>query len=220
MVKKQGFTLTEVLIVVSILVIIVLLLLLNLKTQVNRANDAKRKTDLNKIQKTFEEYFNDKQCYPQQESLGTCGSNMLSPYMTKVPCDPVTKKPYIYVIGVSSLCNGYRVCTKLEDLKDPDIARIGCDPVTGCGWAPGYNYCVSVGNGAVNDGSSGGIVITGGPTPTPTPLPGGIACTPGGRCNAYAHPEFSGCPVTYQSGTGCYYMGVFQCDSPVNRCKQ
>lgn len=220
MVKKQGFTLTELLVVVSILVIIILLLFVNLKTQIDRANDSKRKTDLNKIQKAFEEYFNDKQCYPQSEAIGTCDGDQLSPYLKKTPCDPTTKKPYIYVIGVSSLCNGYRVCAKLADLKDPDITRIGCDPVSGCGWAPGYNYCVSVGNSAINDGSSGGIVITGGPTPTPTPLPGGIACTPGGACNAYANPIAAGCPVTYQSGTGCWYLGVFQCQFQANRCLQ
>src|SRR5260221_4287727 len=177
---KSGFTLTEILIAVAILAIIIILILINLKTGITRAQDGRRKTDLSKIQKAFEENYNDKQCYPDPDILSTCEGLQLMPYMRAVPCDPVRKNPYLYVPPISSQCSGYIICAKLEDLKDPDIARIGCHPVDGCGWGAGYNYCVSVGLAAAVPGAINGLpspTPTPANTPTPTPPPGAWACS-------------------------------------------
>lgn len=219
---KKGFTLIELLIVIAIIVIIFLILLTNLRTQLQKANDGKRKTDLYKIQKSFEEYYNDNQCYPGTGILDVCAGNGLSPYLSKIPCDPVKKTPYYYSPEASSACNGYRVCAILENLADPDILNAGCNPVTGCGVAPGYNYCVSVGVSpntftGGGDGGSGSETPASGATPTPTPEPGNYACSPGGGCNNYADPSQAGCPVTYKLA-GCVYMGVYQCQFEENRC--
>lgn len=217
--EKNGFTLMEILIVVSILVLITILLLVNVLTQIHKTNDSRRKTDLYKIQKAFEEYFNDKQCYPSLAILDSCGSASLAPYLPAVLCDPITKVPYLYMVGQPSVCSGYRVCTKLENLNDPDITRIGCDPVQGCGWASGYNYCVSAGLPTTTTipGGGGGEEEPIPGTPTATPEPGFYACSPGGGCNNYADPVAAGCPVTY-AAPGCLYNGVFQCQFVVNRC--
>lgn len=214
---RHGFTLMELLIVVAILLIIFFLVLVNLRTQYVRANDARRKADLQKIQNAFEESYNDTQCYPGDTILTNCGGVELSPYLRTVPCDPVSRRPYLYVPVTPNRCDGYRLCAALEDKKDPDIARIGCDPISGCGWGAGYNYCVSVGVEAYSaTGSTDGSL---GPTGTPTPLPspGTYGCTPGGACNSYSNPSQAGCPVTYQDG-GCMYNGVYQCANPANRC--
>ncbi len=218
---RDGFTLAEILIVVVILVILLMVVLLSLRTQVLRARDARRKADINRIQKAYEEYFNDKQCYPYETALENCGSSDLAPYLRKIPCDPKNNEPYLYVPGSPSLCSGYRVCAKLEDLNDADIARIGCHPTEGCGWSPGFNYCVSVGMAAAAPGAAQGSgeeegdeTVT--PTPSLPPEPGEWACTPGGACNIYVDPVGAGCPVTY--ATVCTYNGVWQCDNPANRC--
>ncbi len=221
-VSKKGFTLAELLIVVAILAILLIILLVNLRTQIARGDDIKRKADLAKIQKSFEEYYNDKQCYPPTAIIANCGSSDLAPYLNQVPCDPTTKKPYLYVTGTPTACDGYHLCAKLEDLSDPEIVRIGCSP-QGCGWGAGYNYCVAVGSSVtapdyVPSNGTGPEETGAGGSPTPTPIPGQWACTPAGDCDSYANPQGANCPFTYQQ-FGCIYNGVYQCTTVANRCK-
>jgi type II secretory pathway pseudopilin PulG len=202
--KKQGFTLFEILIVFSIIILIAVLILINLQSQVSKANDSRRKSDLNRIQKAFEEYYNDRQCYPYLEVLNECGGRQLDPYVKRMPCDPIRKEPYFYVNGGANLCAGYRICTKLENLKDPDIERQGCDPIAGCGYGEGYNYCVGVG---IPEGIP---EMAPGPSPTPTLTPtpaffGPYACrrgqdsqgNPVGNCNNVGNPAELGCPRSF-----------------------
>jgi type II secretory pathway pseudopilin PulG len=216
--RSHGFTLFEILIVFSIIVLIILFLLLNLSSQVQRAQDSRRKSDLSRLQKIFEEYYNDRQCYPYLEVLQECNGSQLSEYIKKVPCDPVTKTPYLYVNGGDNLCLGYKICTKLQNLKDTDIIRAGCDPVAGCENAEGNNYCVGVGAPEANPGAiiTPEITVTIGPTPTP--LPDGLSCTPGGACNAYQNPAQKGCTVVFAAGSACRVNGVDQCQFVQNRC--
>lgn len=209
--KQRGFTLTELLIVIAILVLLILLIMVTLKTQLARGRDARRKADVDRIQKAFEEYFNDKACYPDGTILDNCGSADLSPYVSKVPCDPSRHEPYLYVTGTPDQCTSYHVCAKLEDRTDPDIARIGCHPYTGCGFGADYNYCVAVGTEVAASGFDPGV---GTATPTPTTqYSGNYACTPGGVCNLYGDPQAQGCPISY-AASNCNN----QCGNPANRC--
>lgn len=211
---QQGWTLTELLIAVAIIAIIaVLFLLTNWRLQILRGYDARRKADLANIRTAFEEYYNDHDCYPVASILNNCGGTDLAPYLAKIPCDPATRQPYLYVpVDENDLCRGYRVLTRLSDLNDPGIVAVGCDPVAGCGFATGYNWGVSSG---VPVASGSVATPTATPTPAPTPTPGGgnYACTPGGQCNVYADPQAAGCPVTWPSG-----CPVGACDDPANRC--
>ncbi len=218
LVRQKGFTLVELLIVIALVIIILILVLLSLRTQIMRARDAKRKTDLSRIQKSFEEYVNDRDRYPNEDILDNCESHDLAPYLESVPCDPSTREPYLYV-PVEPVGAGYRVCTKLEDKKDPDIKLLGCHPDNGCGYGAGYNYCLAVGVPVTPDGFNPFAE----PTPTPTPTPfyaGSYACTPGGACNNYDDPSKPqyGCPVSWEFG--CPVQGSREaCDNPANRCR-
>lgn len=103
----RGFTLVEVMIVVSIIVILALLLLfgLNPLQQFFRGYDTVRKNDLAKLKSAFENYYNDHDCYPDKSVLTKCESNALDPYLDKIPCDPSTKEPYdIYLLPADSSC--------------------------------------------------------------------------------------------------------------------
>jgi len=109
----------EILIVTALIGIIsvAVILLLDPWAQINKAHDAKRKHDLAVLQKSFEDYYSDKGCYPQAEHLcfdvstavnvcaisktvtsklcHICGLETappkfseFSPYLNKLPCDP------------------------------------------------------------------------------------------------------------------------------------
>lgn len=211
-----GFTLMELLIVMAIIAILaVLVLLVGWKRNIYRANDARRKSDLANIRRSFEEYYNDNDKYPPTDTLEVCGATTLSSYsLNKILCDPVTRKPYLYVPDNSlDLTAGNRICARLEDKNDPDIATIGCDPVAGCGWGEGWNYCLAAGATITAAGFSS---VGGAATPTSVPTQGPPpknACTPAGGCNSYDDPSLHGCPVSW---VGACDMSA--CAIPANRC--
>src|SRR5258708_1862599 len=92
----EGFTLIELLIALAIVAMLIAILVLGQGLQLSRGEDARRKADLAKLKVSFEDYYNDKGCYPPAALLQRCGSADLSPYVAKIPCDPRTKAPYPY----------------------------------------------------------------------------------------------------------------------------
>jgi prepilin-type N-terminal cleavage/methylation domain-containing protein len=165
---KKGFTLLELLIVITLLVIIVIIVLvaLNPLAQINKSQDGKRKHELVQLNKVFEDFYNDKQCYPKPDevcynsiSLTTCNicgsesaSPNFSPYLSRLPCDPQKPaKKYFYQVDNSSCPTWYRIYADLSlsdySNNDPETAIIGCH-MQSCGPAPyyGYDYGVSSSN--------------------------------------------------------------------------
>lgn len=205
---KSGFTLAELLITIAIIALLFIIAIWNWRNQIGRGYDARRKSDLARIKIAFEDYYNDKNCYPPDTVLENCGGPQLQPYMAQIPCDPTKRTPYVYIPLSPDGCSGYRVFTALQDTSDPDIERIGCSLGAGCGYSDAnYNYGISSGAPVLLSGA--------GSTPTPTSPPGATwACTPGGDCNLYADPEASGCPVT---ATNCADL---DCSILANRCTQ
>lgn len=144
---QTGFTLIEILIVVVILLLIIISSLFYFQRHLMRSRDATRKSDLDRIKVAFEEYYNDKRCYPLPHLLLNCGDSSLSPYLKEVPCDPLTREPYLYQSYEGDYCQGYRLLAKLEVETDQDIIATGCDSVEGCGGEDGesYNWGMAIG---------------------------------------------------------------------------
>jgi len=156
----SSFTLMEILVVISLLIIIAIIVLiaLNPSGQINKNNDSKRKHELTQLNKVFEDYYNDKNCYPKPNEVcynsdgnttcNICGnestSPSISPYLSHLPCDPQqpTKK-YLYQVDSTICPTWYRIYGTLSNLTDPIIAEVGCQ--NGCGLSPNfiYNYGVS-----------------------------------------------------------------------------
>jgi len=67
--KKKGFTLVELLIVMAILLMMATMMVgtLNSVGIFNKARDARRKKDIGRIKIAFEDYYNDKGCYKSDE---------------------------------------------------------------------------------------------------------------------------------------------------------
>jgi len=143
---SAGFTLFEILIVMSILAFLLMVSIVSWQGQLQHAFDAQRKGALSNLKAALEHYANDHGCYPAPAQM-TCDSTIFSSYnMPKVLCDPEGKQPYRYeLVDGSDACKGFRIYAIIKDPKDLDIARVGCDRPQGCGITdhPEYNYGVS-----------------------------------------------------------------------------
>lgn len=193
--KLAGFTLAEILIVVTIIAILASIsLITNIKGALQKARDSKRKTDLNKMVRVLEDYYNDKEKYPAGDVNGNITDALWGapylPYTSSLPKDPLTpsRQYYYYADNVGGLY--YLIYAKLENSGDPDIERVGCKD--GC--APptmgtrDYSYVVHSPNlvmiaglpSIYGTGGGGDVFPTpdgggggggGGPTATATPPP-------------------------------------------------
>lgn len=149
---QKGITLIELLITVMILAFLVIFSVFYFQRHMMRARDAQRKVDLDNLSLAFEEYFNDKRCYPDSAVNLSCGSSDLQPYLREVPCDPSDGTGSYFYEGMPDgplvdYCKGYRLLTNLEVDDDPDIYKVGCHPENGCPGAANYNYGIAKGAG-------------------------------------------------------------------------
>ncbi len=88
----QGFTLIELLVVIMILGILAALISGNFFTSLKKGRDARRKADLEQLQRALELHYEDNRTYPQ--AIYVAGGALTDPetpervYMKKVPVDP------------------------------------------------------------------------------------------------------------------------------------
>jgi type II secretion system protein G len=127
--QPSGFTLIELLIVIAIIGILAsgLLIVLNPVRQIQKANDAKRKSDLGQVQKALEQYYNDNGKYPVSTSgyqiTGVTWGSPWSNYMQTLPKDPSSSKNYVYV--ADSIQQTYWLYTSLDNTSDPQLCSSG-----------------------------------------------------------------------------------------------
>jgi hypothetical protein len=135
-----------------------LMTVLNPQTQMQKAQDAKRKGDLSQMQKALETYYNDYGQYPAQASssdyrIKGLDGNPVSwggswdPYMTKLPADPTSSKKYVYVSSGQSYYIYASLDRKGNDSQacksngDPCVSAVTNNVSTVCG--DNCNYGVS-----------------------------------------------------------------------------
>lgn len=110
--NKKGFTLIELLVVIAIIGVLSTLAVVALGSARQKANDAKRLSDVKQIQTALELYYTDHNQYPSTTGwvdLGDATHNCLSsvngfvatagcvtPYMNLVPTDPTDGTYYQY----------------------------------------------------------------------------------------------------------------------------
>jgi len=165
-----GFTLVELLVVMSIISILATVILGGFRASQRRSRDAKRKSDLEQVAKSLEMFYSDHGVYPASSggelvgcaynpttpaSSGTCsfGSEIDSEanftdgdtiYFRRLPSDPTTDSNYYY----RRIDNHrYQLFAHLENTEDPGCVNDGCT-ITGLPDVCGLdcNYAITSSN--------------------------------------------------------------------------
>ncbi|OGH86529.1 MAG: hypothetical protein A2493_03135 [Candidatus Magasanikbacteria bacterium RIFOXYC12_FULL_33_11] len=123
--NKKGFTLIELLVVIAIIGVLSTLAVVALGSARQKANDAKRLSDIRQVQTALELYYTDNNAYPTTTgtgiTLGDSSHNCLdtngfsasctSAYMGLVPSDPIAAQSYTYIATVGT---AYQITANLE----------------------------------------------------------------------------------------------------------
>ncbi|MSU26163.1 MAG: prepilin-type N-terminal cleavage/methylation domain-containing protein [Candidatus Levybacteria bacterium] len=149
---NNGFTLIELVIVIGLLSVLFsfAIFVIDPLAQINKANDARRKSDLALIQKALEEYYQDNGSYPMSQPNNNCSSGLFYkyqttcaewgkswiPYMDKLPIDPDSSRNYHYYSSLSG--QAYYIYASLEsNSSDPQL----CNSGDTCSSAPIRVFC-------------------------------------------------------------------------------
>ena len=204
MYKKKGVTLVELMIVMLILAILMVAMTsaLNPANLINKGKDATRKKDLKRIKIAFEEYYNDKGCFPSQATIdelnsapcGSVGLYQLNPW----PCEPGGGRYTVKVDATSACPDWFAALTILRATSDKDMIKVE---------GKKYNYCVSSTNVTCMDYNDDEEVMGASseePIATPTPIVcepkiGGCFTFQDGRCNTDTRGCFA--PNCYSNGS-------------------
>lgn len=129
--KKNGFTLIELMVVVGIVILISSLVVVNVNQARKKARDARRIADLATVSSALQTYYADFHSYP--DSAVTHGLRLLTPtYLINQPKDPKTNNYYSYTACQSggspcnnstTFCSSYIATTTLEDQNHNPIDR-------------------------------------------------------------------------------------------------
>lgn len=125
--SKEGISITELLIVIAVLAVLMIVFLAAFKpwTQQAKARDSRRKSDLQKLKNPLEDYYNDRNCYPESLQDLVDGD-----YIGEEPKDPDTGDHYEYY-RLEDDCDKYWIYATLEFTADSEIIEVGCG--AGCG---------------------------------------------------------------------------------------
>lgn len=156
--QESGMSFIELLVVIAVFSILVtgLVITINPTAQIGKSNDAKRKSDLVQLQKALETYYQDKGKYPSNPGVANYTINdggaknwgtSWSPYMTKLPKDPLSTNTYVYFSPTTGACVNnqcYFIYANLQQTKDPQACNNG-------------NACSSLSTNSISNNACGGI---------------------------------------------------------------
>lgn len=129
--KNKGFTLIELIVVITIIAVITVAGMINYGATSRKARDSKRVADVEKIRIALEMARQIGTTYPAESATKTA-SVLVPTYMSVLPTDPKTSDDYYY----DRLTNyTYSVGVSMEDTGSTNAAAFGCcwcDGAAGC----------------------------------------------------------------------------------------
>ena len=131
--KKTGFTLVELLVVISIISILTVVTVGSFVESQKKSRDSARKANLKSLSTALNQYYADKGYFPCGVGT-TCINGLIATegefssggivYMKKVPSDKTSIKQIVY--SLSPTKKAFRLYTNLENSKDGDCVPGGC----------------------------------------------------------------------------------------------
>jgi prepilin-type N-terminal cleavage/methylation domain-containing protein len=125
--KKNGFTLIELIVVITIMAVLTVIGVVNYTGASKRSRDGRRMADLQQIRMALEMYRQEKGVYPAD-----CGTSEFKKYLEAWPLDPKLSEPYVYALDVGS-SYAYSIMAHMEDLGSTNIAETGTCGAVGSG---------------------------------------------------------------------------------------
>lgn len=117
--NHKGFTLVELLVVMSIIGVLAALGLGSFMTAQARGRDAQRKSDLKQVSHSLELYYGDHNKYPAIITFGSALTDGKTVYFKILPTDPSVGQSYLYTL-VGGSDQKFRLSAELENTKDKD----------------------------------------------------------------------------------------------------
>ncbi len=100
--KKKGFTLIELIVVIGIIGVLTSIVIANLNTARAKGRDSKRAGDIKQLQLALENYFTNNLAYPVCADT-SCLSVLAPTYLPSVPADPLgPSHPYGYTAATAN----------------------------------------------------------------------------------------------------------------------
>lgn len=140
--EKGGFTLVELLVVISIIGFLSSIVLSSLGAIRVKARDARRVTDFRQIETALNLYYNDNRSYPGTNSVISRDeswsdlANHLVMYLSPLPKDPLNRGPLIFPYYTNNYayqyiceaggCQDYDLITQFEDKNNSNRCELRC----------------------------------------------------------------------------------------------
>jgi prepilin-type N-terminal cleavage/methylation domain-containing protein len=116
---KKGFSLVELLVVISIIAVITAVLLPNFMGAREKARDSQRIQDLSAMKVALRMYYNENQAYPTPVgTAGALGSPLGAGFATFMPA--IQNLGYTYGYAATNGNDGFIACILLENRGGPD----------------------------------------------------------------------------------------------------